>query len=234
MDYPQADCKFVDVKPSTLRPCLTPSSIILSRRYFLEPTKPGIVIFTSGTTGPPKGAMKAYRFFSEDAQRVADLYAIRCDDRVFHCLPVHHITGTGSSIIPYLLSGACVIFQPKGFNVEEVWERWRKQEMTIYSGVPTMYARLMEHYRNVISKKPSSEVDEYVAGARAVRALVSGSSALPKSHQEKWKQLLGHGRQVLERYGSTEANLVFAVSPEDKNLPQVSPVFGFLKDHCLT
>lgn len=55
-----------------------------------------------------------------------------------HCLPVHHVTGIGTTFMPFVLAGATVEFRSGGFEPAAVWERWREGEVTLYSGVPTM------------------------------------------------------------------------------------------------
>lgn len=109
-----------------------------------------------------------------------------------------------------------------------------KGGITIFSGVPTIYARLMQYYEKHIATLSEHQRRKYVSAVRAVRILFSGSAALPQPLQAKWIKILG-GRRILERYGSTEAGAVFAVEDGDKENPDVSTrCLSFLEQEKLT
>jgi malonyl-CoA/methylmalonyl-CoA synthetase len=211
----------VDLKPLICKPPLRIDQITMSSDWFLDYFGAGVVIFTSGTTGPPKGAVRSRSFLDAMAQRTADHYGLHRGDVVMHTLPVHHTTGIGTTFMPFIISGAGVEFNSGGFDPQRVWERWRKGGLTFFSGVPTMYMRLMRYYENVIIKMPLHKQKEYVDGAQRFRSLLCGTAALPHSLQQKWQELR-NGRRILERYGSTESSTVFTVNPDDLECPDVS------------
>ncbi|KAK5136251.1 hypothetical protein LTR08_003858 [Meristemomyces frigidus] len=209
-------------------PPLNPSQLLVSSDESLSDNDPAVVIFTSGTTGPPKGAVmrRAYTFSS--ALAVADHYRITPEDIILHLLPVHHATGLGIMFFPFLISGALIEFKSGAFSPEWTWERWRQaglasslsggigQEegrLTFFSGVPTIYMRLKRHFENALAKHPN--VDEYIAGARQLRASLCGTSALPLPISNFWTSILG-GRKILLRYGATEIGAVFKVRLDDQ------------------
>ena len=210
-----------ELGPLVKRPPLAANKIITSRDHLLDYNGSGIVIFTSGTTGPPKGAMRRRSFFDGYAQVFANMFYLGPNDTVMHNLPVHHVTGIGTSFLPYLVAGACVEFHSGGFDVAKVWDRWRKKDLTLFSGVPTIYMRLMQYYEQHISKLPAKERQEYIDGARNMRALMCGTAALPRPLQRKWLNLVP-GKRILERYGSTECSSCFTIHPEDNQCPDVS------------
>lgn len=199
--------------------------VVLSQDHYLAETEPGLVVFTSGTTGPPKGAVMKRSFMSTASQGIADWYHLTEADTVLHTLPVHHVTGIGVTLLPFILSGACLEFQSGGFNAARIWDRWREGGLTVFSGVPTMYMRLMQHYEKSIRALSPAQTASYVNAARSFRVLMSGSAALPESLQAKWVQLLG-GQQIMERYGSTEMGLVLATAPGDESNPHVGLPWG--------
>lgn len=193
----------------------------ISVDHILDVQAPGLIIFTSGTSGPPKAAVKKRSFLYTNALAIAEWYGISQDDVVLHLLPVHHATGVGVTFMPYILSGACIEFDARGFNAEAVWERWRRGGISVFSGVPTMYVRLMRHLEEIITQtRSASEIQQYVDASRSLRVMMSGSAALPRPLQKKWVNLLA-GKRILERYGSTEFSSVFSSEPGDSNNPDV-------------
>ncbi|KAF3007586.1 hypothetical protein E8E13_007555 [Curvularia kusanoi] len=97
-------------------PVLNPSDILISSDRALEENSPAIVIFTSGTTGPPKGAVMRRSFIFDCALSVADHYRLAEDDVMLHVLPVHHATGVGINFFPFLISGSRIEFRSGGFD----------------------------------------------------------------------------------------------------------------------
>jgi malonyl-CoA/methylmalonyl-CoA synthetase len=104
-----------------------------------------------------------------------------------------------------------------------MWERWLKGDLTVFSGVPTMYQRMMRYYEDeIVAKRGAQEAKRYAEAARSFRLLLCGTSALPFSLQSKWISPLGNENRILESYGGTEFSGVFSVQPRDMNNPDVS------------
>lgn len=139
---PRSTFVCIPAAPSLNNPPLHPSQIIVSSDLFLEDSAPGVVIFTSGTTGPPKGAVMRRAFIHDEALAVVDHYNITPDDVLLHVLPVHHATGIGMMFFPFLMGGATLEFKSGGFDPEWTWNRWKKGGITFFSGVPTIYMRM--------------------------------------------------------------------------------------------
>ena len=129
---------------------------------------------------------------------------------VLHFLPVHHATGITVTLLPFLYSGGCIEFRSGGFDPAWTWERIKKADLDFFSGVPTIYMRLMQYYEQHLRQNPESE--EYAKGARRIRAMLCGTSALPRPLQQKWTALR-HGEGILTRYGGTEFGNAFSVTP---------------------
>ncbi|GES62412.1 acetyl-CoA synthetase-like protein [Aspergillus terreus] len=192
--------------------------IAISSNRFLDLNKAGLVIFTSGTTGPPKGVVHRRGQLTENAEIIAEQYRITDADTAQHLLPVHHATGIGITLLPYLVSGACVEFRSGGFDPAWTWDRWRRPGITVFSGVPTMYTRLKQFFEDVISTMPADARDEYIQAARRLRILLCGTSALPSPVQAFWTELLD-GKPILTRYGATEIGSIFKVDLDPGNTP---------------
>lgn len=160
-------------------------------------------------------------YIFDGALAVADHYGINESDVLLHLLPVHHATGVGIMFFPFLISGACIEFRSSGFDPEWTWERWRKGGLTFFSGVPTIYMRMMRYYEQELVHR--SDMQAYIDGARRLRACLCGTSALPKPIADFWTTILG--KKILLRYGATEFGAVFKVRVGDDNVPDVRRLF---------
>uniref|UniRef100_A0A2N9FB98 AMP-dependent synthetase/ligase domain-containing protein n=1 Tax=Fagus sylvatica TaxID=28930 RepID=A0A2N9FB98_FAGSY len=108
---------------------------------------------------------------------------------------------------------AQVEFMPK-FSVRGIWQRWRESypvdgtkaddAITVFTGVPTMYTRLIQGYEAMDPELQTASA----SAARELRLMMCGSSALPQPVMEQWETITGH--RLLERYGMTE--FVMAIS----------------------
>ncbi|PGG96985.1 hypothetical protein AJ80_09758 [Polytolypa hystricis UAMH7299] len=220
-----------DIPCLEIAPHLPPSplparSILLSTDHFLDDNAPGVVIFTSGTTGRPKGAVMRRAFLHDTSQSVADHYRISENDVILHLLPVHHATGVGINFVPYILSGACIEFRSGSFDAAWTWERLKQGGLTVFSAVPTIYMRMMRYFEKHLAILPQEEVDKYIAGARGFRIMLCGTSTQPTPVQQFWTNLLG-GKRILTRYGATEIGATFKTPLCGDDVPDASvgPVF---------
>ncbi|KLP19962.1 Uncharacterized protein LW94_13368 [Fusarium fujikuroi] len=199
--------------PRTTR--LKPFEISLSSNSPRDPSAPGVVIFTSGTTGKPKGVVLRRTYTHEGAITVGDSYGITHSDVLLHTLPVHHTTGLGTSFFPFLNAGACIEFHGK-FDASTVLQRWLHGGLTIFSAVPTIYMRL----KWFIEQLPTPEQIPYKQSAGQFRAFLCGSSALQEHVQDFWAASMG--QPILTRYGATEIPGCIRVSFELQNIPKGS------------
>ncbi|KAL3469713.1 hypothetical protein BJX99DRAFT_267916 [Aspergillus californicus] len=200
---------------------LQPHDIVISSNKVPNMNAAALVIFTSGTTGPPKGAVQRRSYITGAAEDVADHYRITESDTVLHMLPVHHATGIGVTFIPFLVSGACVEFRSGSFDPAWTWDRWRRGGLTFFSGVPTIYTRIMRHFETIIAVLSHEKQMGYLNGARSLRVLLCGTSALPSPVQEFWTKILA-GKPILTRYGGTEFHTVLKADLEHGKTPATS------------
>ncbi|MEU5974125.1 acyl-CoA synthetase [Streptomyces sp. NPDC047315] len=157
----------------------------------IDPTAPAMVVYTSGTTGPPKGAVLSRRAITASLDALEDAWAWSADDVLVHGLPLFHVHGLILGILGPLRRGAQVRHLGR-FSVEGV-ARELSDGGTMLFGVPTMYHRLAE----ALADDPA--LVKALAGARL---LVSGSAALPL--HDHTRITAATGRTVVERYGMTE------------------------------
>lgn len=189
-------------------PFIEPSQIVIGHTGYADLNGPGIVIFTSGTTGPPKAAVLPRASISDGALSFAEQLGLSSEDTLLHLLPVHHATGIWVSFFPFLQSGCTIEFKPGSFSPEWTWNRWLKGGLSHFSGVPTIYMRMMRYYQDNITKLTEMEKHRYAEGARKFKVMMCGTSALPKPINDFWTSVR-RGRKIVQRYGSTEMGIVF-------------------------
>ncbi|MCH0565211.1 acyl-CoA synthetase [Streptomyces sp. MUM 2J] len=156
-----------------------------------EDGEPALVVYTSGTTGPPKGAVIPRRAIAATLDALADVWQWTGADVLVQALPLFHVHGLVLGILGPLRRGGSVRHLGR-FGTEGV-ARELTTGATMFFGVPTMYHRIAE----------ALPADRHLAGALAgARLLVSGSAALPLHDHERISTATG--RRVVERYGMTE------------------------------
>ncbi|MFJ4768672.1 acyl-CoA synthetase [Streptomyces uncialis] len=159
---------------------------------------PALVVYTSGTTGAPKGAVLPRRALAASLDALARVWAWTDDDVLVHGLPLFHVHGLVLGTLGPLRLGGEVRHLGR-FSTEGV-ARELGAGATMLFGVPTMYHRIAE----ALPGDPG--LVRALAGARL---LVSGSAALPLRDHERIAAATG--RRVVERYGMTETLMNTAV-----------------------
>ena len=206
---------------SYFRPTLLPAGeATISSGLVPDMNGAALVIFTSGTTGPPKGAVQRRSYIAGSGEADAEHYKITDKDTVLHVLPVHHASGVGLTFLPFLTAGACIEFRSGSFDTAWTWERWRQGGLTFFSAVPTIYMRMMRYFEENIAHQTREIREEYIAGARGIRAMLCGTSALPGPVQEFWHQI--RSKPILTRYGATEFGAVIKTDLDSDGSPQNS------------
>nr|WTC08702.1 acyl-CoA synthetase [Streptomyces anthocyanicus] len=152
---------------------------------------PALVVYTSGTTGPPKGAVIPRRALATTLDALADAWQWTGEDVLVQGLPLFHVHGLVLGILGPLRRGGSVRHLGR-FSTEGA-ARELNDGATMLFGVPTMYHRIAE------TLPADPELAKALAGARL---LVSGSAALPVHDHERIAAATG--RRVIERYGMTE------------------------------
>jgi malonyl-CoA/methylmalonyl-CoA synthetase len=149
------------------------------------------ILYTSGTTGKPKGAMLTNANLVSNGEVLIDFWRFTPEDRLIHALPIFHVHGLFVAVHCALFSGATLIFLQK-FAPTSV--NARMAEATVLMGVPTFYTRLLG------DPGFTREV------AAPMRLFVCGSAPLSADVHRAFEDRTGH--RVLERYGMTETGML--------------------------
>ncbi|MFJ1924094.1 acyl-CoA synthetase [Streptomyces sp. NPDC088131] len=174
-----------------------------------SPESPALIVYTSGTTGPPKGAVLPRRAVAATLDALEDAWQWTGDDVLVHALPLFHVHGLILGVLGPLRRGGSVRHLGR-FTTEGV-ARELESGGTMLFGVPTMYHRIAEALDRPAA---SGGLAKALAGARL---LVSGSAALPVHDHERIAAATG--RRVIERYGMTETLMNTGVRADGEARP---------------
>lgn len=168
-----------------------------------------LIVYTSGTTGAPKGVVLSRRAIAANLDGLADAWAWTGRDVLTHALPLYHVHGLILGVLGPLRRGG-TLHHLSRFSVEGVG-RELAGAATMLFGVPTMYHRIADALTG-------SAGDAGLARALSrARLLVSGSAALPVAvHQ---RITAATGQQVVERYGLTETLINTSVRADGERRP---------------
>jgi malonyl-CoA/methylmalonyl-CoA synthetase len=145
------------------------------------------ILYTSGTTGRPKGAMLSHANLAANAATLARAWGFSDTDVLLHALPLFHVHGLFVAINTVLAAGARVLLLPR-FDAAAVLQHL--PAATVFMGVPTHYSRLLQE--RALDRTP----------VRSIRLFVCGSAPLPPETHARFLARTGHS--ILERYGMTE------------------------------
>jgi long-chain acyl-CoA synthetase len=160
-----------------------------------EPSDPAVILYTSGTTGTPKGAVLTHLnvLMNVDVS-VIDSFKIDSDDVILGCLPLFHTFGQTCCMNTGFRAGAAIVLMPR-FDGAGALELLERERCTVFMGVPTMYFALLEAAR-ARAESPNT----------SLHSAMSGGSALPLPVLERFKDVFGV--DVMEGYGLTETSPV--------------------------
>lgn len=148
------------------------------------------MLFTSGTTGKPKGAVISHKNLIANAQALTSAWNWSKHDVLLHALPVFHVHGLFVGLNLPLFNGSSIIYLDK-FSSKEVVEILPKS--TVFMGVPTYYVRML--FETALTKD----------SCRKMRVFISGSAPLSEQTFLDFKKRTGH--EIVERYGMTETGM---------------------------
>ncbi|SOJ54244.1 Long-chain-fatty-acid--CoA ligase [Mycobacterium simulans] len=168
-----------------------------------SPDAVAMVVYTSGTTGPPKGVQLSRRAIAADLDALAEAWQWTADDVLVHGLPLYHIHGLVLGLLGSLRFGNRLVHtgKPTPANYAQAAS---EANGTLYFGVPTVWSR-------VVADHAAAEA------LRSARLLVSGSAALPVPVFDRLEQLAGH--RPIERYGASESLITVSTRADGERRP---------------
>ncbi len=201
-EMPQVDIRIVD--GTDLPEGFTPLQDLFMPEaggYQVFQTKtddPWIVMYTSGTTGLPKGAVLTHYNLMKDAEVIAAVRYTEPHDVVLSVLPLFHCYGQTHSMNISIYQGLTILLFEK-FNVEEVFKAIEEEESTLLYAVPTMVNRLVD----LASERPPKR--------SGLRFCISGGASLPVEILHRFEKLFK--ATIYESYGLTECSPTCVENP---------------------
>jgi acyl-CoA synthetase (AMP-forming)/AMP-acid ligase II len=165
-------------------------------------TASALIMYTSGTTGPPKGVVLSATAIRANLEAVAAVWEWTKDDYLVHSLPLFHVHGLVLGLIGPLHVGGSVRHLG-AFSVDGIIDALDTGGTMLFA-VPTMYHRLAN------ALEGNAELASALARARL---LVSGSGPLMKSDYHQIQSLCG--QHIVERYGMTETLFITSTTPDE-------------------
>jgi fatty acid CoA ligase FadD36 len=164
-----------------------------------DPQRPALILYTSGTTGPPKGVVVSRRAVAACLDGLADAWQWTRADLLVHGLPLFHVHGLVLGVLGPLRVGSRLhhVGRPRP-------ERYAAAGGTLYFGVPTVWSR--------VAAEPAA-----ARALRRARLLVSGSAPLPAAVYGRLRALTG--QRVVERYGMTETLITVSARADGPRRP---------------
>jgi long-chain acyl-CoA synthetase len=159
-----------------------------------EDSDTAVILYTSGTTGRPKGAELTHASLGSNARTTEDtLLEASPDDVIMGCLPLFHVFGLTCSLNAGVMAGSCLTLIPR-FDGSKALSVVQRDRVTVFQGVPTMFSAMLH----------APDRDSY--DVSSLRLCVSGGSAMPVEVLRAFEQTFGC--TILEGYGLSETSPV--------------------------
>ncbi len=160
-----------------------------------------LIVYTSGTTGPPKGVVLCHRNLLADARGIADWHGLGAGERLMCVLPIHHVNGIVVTLLTPLWCGGSVVLNRR-FRTETFWERLGAEGAHVVSVVPTLLQFLLQEPGRA-SGFDSSRFRRFICGAGPL------SIELAAGFEDRFALRVVHG------YGLSETTCFSCFLPVD-------------------
>ncbi|WP_457621488.1 AMP-binding protein [Persephonella sp.] len=190
-----------------------------------------VILYTSGTTGPPKGVMLSYKNLLSNINSIHETKIADSSDKTIAILPFHHSYPLMVSMLVPLTLGATIIFLEK-LSSEEILSLMKKHKVSILVGVPRLYTlfhrKIFEKINsnliakilfNITKKINNQHLSRYIFGkvhktfGGNIKYFVSGGAKLD---EDVARDLWALGFKIVEGYGLTETSPIVSFNPPDK------------------
>ncbi len=162
--------------------------------------QPAVLLYTSGTTGKPKGVMLTHRnFHSQCAEVVPTIFEMTKDDRVVLVLPLFHVYGLSNGLVAGLFNASTMILVSH-YSPRNLLDAISENHATILIAIPTMYQHLLQFARVRNTSIPTS-----------LHTCVSGGAPLPVTTIREFEELFQ--TRINEGYGLTETTSAVSLNP---------------------
>jgi long-chain acyl-CoA synthetase len=158
-----------------------------------------VILYTSGTTGTPKGAELTHANLRRNVATVVDMLQLTPDDVILGALPLFHAFGQTAGLNAAVAAGACLSLIPR-FSPAKALEIIERDRVTVFQGVPTMFAAMLH-----CNERPDTA---------SLRLCVSGGAAMPVEVMRGFEDAFGC--MVLEGYGLSETSPVASFNHPDR------------------
>jgi fatty-acyl-CoA synthase len=165
----------------------------------VSPEDPMILMYTSGTTGSPKGALLPHRKALYNCKNAGHFFGLTPEDRVLTVVPLFHSFGLSILAIPTLWAGGAVVLHAH-FDAEQVWRAVAAERISFLGGVPTMFAALLEAYDR---EKPD---------VSSLRFLFTAGAAIPV---DLIHAFAARGISLKQGFGQTETSILCCLDAAD-------------------
>jgi len=162
---------------------------------------PSDILFTSGTTGVPKGVVMTHGRTLRVATDWVAMTGLRSGDRYLMVNPYFHMFGLKAGILASMAAGATMYPEPV-FDVDHVLRRVEHEAITVFPGAPTIYRSILDH-----PKRGDHDLS-------SLRVAVTGAADIPVALIQEMREELPFST-IVTGYGLTEAGTVSATSPDD-------------------
>lgn len=175
----------------------------------------GYMLYTSGTSGNPKGVVTPLETFMAQAKALTEAWKINEKTNFLHTLPLHHVHGVLIALtLPILAGGRVEFLFP--FSPQGVLGRFATSPETLppintYTAVPTIYSRLIGYIDDHVLPKNNGVVPTPLrSGFERLKLAMCGSAALPDPLRNAWDRVTYGCIPLLERYGMTETGITLS------------------------
>lgn len=167
----------------------------------IQEEQTAVILYTSGTTGKPKGAMLTHKNLYSNARDIGTYLQFSKEDSIITVLPMFHVFCLSVCLNASIIKGATMIISPK-FSPKEVFALSKEYKATVFAGVPTMY--------NFLLQSPEGRPEDLAS----LRLCISGGASMPVALLENFEKKFSV--RISEGYGLSEASPVTAFNPLDR------------------